>query len=273
MNKIKKKSEREHLLNKATVEEITQETQYMKGHWELFKKNKEWILSLLFVCSIVHSILQYGLFGINILEFYTLTDIFVNFAEVFVPFIILIPLLLLLSILPNGESTCSSVLIIIIKVSFFLFFSLMISLIYQSCFGFFSIFYFILLIVYLYRRNKKVLIWFFIFCLLFFSLGLPIEKRLSYRDNTALVDRLSFIYSEKTYDLSDIDHYYYIGGSLDYFFIYDKSIDSIRVIPKNECKQITRKPLYWKDLWNSKTYFNTKQRDNYKRRQIVVKKQ
>lgn len=112
------------------------------------------------------------------------------------------------------------------------------------------------------KTAKKLLAWNVIVLFLLFSLGLPIEKRMMYKGNTPLVDRLSFTLSEstKTYDLSDIDRYFYIGGSVDYFFLYDKSKDSVEIIPKNECGNISRTPFYWEDLWKSETHINSSQK-------------
>ena len=88
MRKRRKHNKEDEVFNMKYVLEINHKIDMLKRLWSLFTQNKEWVLSLLFVSSIIHSILLYGLFGINILEFYSLTDIFVNFAEVFVPFLI-----------------------------------------------------------------------------------------------------------------------------------------------------------------------------------------
>ena len=262
MSTRNKSNKVEILLDKTAVPAIIQKVKDLKQQWNTFKNNKEWMLSLLFVCSI----LQYGLFGVNIFEFYTLTDFFVNFADVFIPFILLIPLWILLSLLPDGKTKCSLWIIFGIKIIVFVFSSIMISLIFQNSFGVLTILYVIALFGLLYFENKKVLAWAFILFLLLFSLGLPIEKRLSYRINTPLVDRLSFTYSEKIYDLSDIDRYFYIGGSINYFFIYDKCTDKVDIISKMECKNICRRPFYWGDFWKSKTFFNSCQREYMNRR-------
>ena len=92
MRKEKKNTDKGQLLNMDFVSEINQKLGVLKEKWDLFKKNKEWVIGLLFVTSIVHSILLYGLFGVNILGFYSLTDIFTGFAELLSPFIILLPL-------------------------------------------------------------------------------------------------------------------------------------------------------------------------------------
>ena len=261
MSNRNKNNKVEILLDKTAVPAIIQKVKDLKQQWNTFKSNKEWILGLLFVCSIVHSILQYGLFGINIFEFYTLTDFFVNFAYVFIPFILLVPFWILLSLLPDCKTKCSLRIIFGIKIIVFVFSSFMISLIFQNSFGVLTILYILSLLGLLYFENKKVLAWAFILLFLLFSLGLPIEKRLSYKVNTPLVDRLSFTYSEKMYDLSDIDRYFYIGGSIDYFFIYNKCTDKVDIIPKMECKNICRRPFYWSDFLKSETFFNSSQRE------------
>jgi hypothetical protein len=118
MSNRNKSNKVEILLDKTAVPAIIQKVKDLKQQWNTFKSNKEWMLSLLFVCSIVHSILQYGLFGVNIFEFYTLTDFFVNFAVVFIPFILLIPLWILL-LLPDGKTKCSLWIIFGIKMTDF----------------------------------------------------------------------------------------------------------------------------------------------------------
>jgi hypothetical protein len=261
MRKRRKHNKEDEVFNMKYVLEINHKIDMLKRLWSLFTQNKEWVLSLLFVSSIIHSILLYGLFGINILEFYSLTDIFVNFAEVFVPFLIMIPLGVLLYLFPDGESKCSSSIGLAIKIVLFVFAAIILSLIFHNYFGVPFLIYFIALIGLIYKKGK-LLAWNVIVLFLLFSLGLPIEKRMMYKGNTPLVDRLSFTLSEstKTYDLSDIDRYFYIGGSVDYFFLYDKSKDSVEIIPKNECGNISRTPFYWEDLWKSETHINSSQK-------------
>lgn len=258
MRKRRKHNKEDGLFNMKFVSEINNKIDTLKRLWTLFSQNKEWVLSLLFVSSIIHSILLFGLFGINILEFYSITDIFINFAEVFVPFIIMIHFGVLLYLFPGGKSKCSSSIILAIKILLFVFVAIVISLIFQNNFGVPFLIYFFALIGLVYKKGK-LLAWNVIVLFLLFSLGLPIEKRMMYKGNTPMVDRLSFTLSAstKTYNLSDIGRYFFIGGSADYFFLYDKSKDSIEIIPKNECRNISRTPFYWEDLWRSETHINS----------------
>lgn len=261
MRRRRKHNKEDGLFNMKFVSEINNKIDTLKRLWALFSQNKEWVLSLLFVSSIIHSILLYGLFGINILEFYSITDILINFAEVFVPFIIMIPFGVLLYLFPDGKSKCSMSVGFVIKIVLFVFAAIILSLIFHNYFGVPFLIYIIALFGLIYK-NGKLLAWNVIVLFLLFSLGLPIEKRMMYKGNTPVVDRLSFTLSEstKTYDLSDIDRYFYIGGSVDYFFLYDKSKDSVVIIPKNECRNISRAPFYWEDLWRSETHTNSNQK-------------
>ena len=247
--------------------EINSKLHDLKEQWGTFKRNKEWILSLLFVCSIVHSILLYGFFGINIFEFYSLTDIFINFAEVFVPFILLLSLGGLLSLWPNGKK-CAMWLNFAIKFLIFMVAGIFISLIFDNAFSIIFILYIIIVFWIFNVVNKRVFAWFFTIFMLLVSLGLPIEKRMMYKSNTPLVDRLSITYLDKEYDLSDIDHYYFIGGSVDFFFIYDKCKSKVVILPKSDCKNINRKAFTWNDLWKSETFFNSQQRERMHRRKL-----
>ena len=78
---MKKKSQKEESAISANVlSEIKRKVTNIKQFWILFTKNKIWIFSALFVASIIHSIINYGMYGINILEFVTITDILINFA-------------------------------------------------------------------------------------------------------------------------------------------------------------------------------------------------
>lgn len=267
MRKQKKNKDKDQVLNMDFVSEVSKNFGILKEQWNLFKNNKEWIISLLFVTSIVHSLLLYGLFGINILGFYSLTDIFTGFAELLSPFIILLPLWLFFETLPNGKTKCSSILIMGVKLFVFGLFAIVISLVFDCYFGVLFIIYTVSSILILEKVNRKLLAWNFVFLLLLIAIVHPIENRLffDYRYNTKLINRLSFEYMEKEYNLSDIDRYYYIGGSNDYFFVYDKSIESIEIIPISECRKITREPFYWSDLWKSSTYVNSTQKKHKRR--------
>lgn len=265
MSKQKRTDKNEQVLDREVVSEINQKVKPYKSQWSLFVKNKEWILSLLFVSSIINSVLLYGLFGINILEFYTLTDIFVNFAEVLIPFVLLIPFWFLIDLLPYGRTKYIIHLVFIGKIAVFCFFAVIVSQIYNNYFGALFILFIVLLFKLLEKEKHFVYVWFAVLFMLFVAIVQPLENRLMYMKNTQLIDRLSFEYIEKKYDLSNIDQYYYIGGSVNYFFVYDKSTETIEVIPKSECRNITRKALSWEDLWKSDNFINTYQKERKRR--------
>ena len=265
MSKQKRTDKNEQVLDREVVSEINQKVKPFKSQWSLFVKNKEWILSLLFVSSIINSVLLYGLFGINILEFYTLTDIFVNFAEVLIPFVLLIPFWFLIDLLPYGRTKYIIHLVFIGKIAVFCFFAVIVSQIYNNYFGALFILFIVLLFKLLEKEKHFVYVWFAVLFMLFVAIVQPLENRLMYMKNTQLIDRLSFEYIEKKYDLSNIDQYYYIGGSVNYFFVYDKSTETIEVIPKSECRNITRKALSWEDLWKSDNFINTYQKERKRR--------
>ncbi len=265
MSKQKRTDKNEQVLDREVVSEINQKVKPFKSQWSLFVKNKEWILSLLFVSSIINSVLLYGLFGINILEFYTLTDIFVNFAEVLIPFVLLIPFWFLIDLLPYGRTKYIIHLVFIGKIAVFCFFAVIVSQIYNNYFGALFILFIVLLFKLLEKEKHFVYVWFAVLFMLFVAIVQPLENRLMYMKNTQLIDRLSFEYMEKKYDLSNIDQYYYIGGSVNYFFVYDKSTETIEVIPKSECRNITRKALSWEDLWKSDNFINTYQKERKRR--------
>jgi hypothetical protein len=70
-------------------------------------------------------------------------------------------------------------------------------------------------------------------------------------NTTPLIDRISFKSSNKEYNLTDLNKFYYIGGSSDYFFVFDKIEDKVNILPKSECQDISRPTILWGDLWRN----------------------
>ena len=260
---MKKKSKKEEFAISANVlSEIKRKMDNVKQLWNLFTKNKIWIFSALFTASIIHSIIYYGMYGINILEFATISDVFVNFANVFIPLVVLFPFCIFLYLFPNGNSKIESIILFIIKVILLIIASVSLSSLFNSVFGGGLWFLYFLGVLWLfYYENKKALAW--ICILMFFTVSFiaPLE-----RHNTPLIDRISFFYSEKEYNLAELDKFYFIGGSSDYFYIFDKSEDKVEIIPKSDCQHITRPVIHWSDLWtgdeikDSRLYFRVKRK-------------
>ncbi len=257
-NNKKNKTKGNIFLDSLFIEENKKKINEINVLWNMFRKNKEWIMSFLFASSFVHSIVYYGLYGINILEFYSLSDYFINFAQGLVPFIVLIPLAVLFFLLPEGKSYCLFRFTIVIKLLLFLVSVFFVSLIFQGQFSLLTFLFIAILFYLFYKQNKIVFTWFFIVYILLFSFLIPIEKRIIEKGNTSLIERVSFSYDDKEYDLSKTKYYYYIGSCKDYFFIHDNLMDKVDILPKGGCRNISRNTLSWNELWKSDNLHNPK---------------
>ena len=252
---MKKKSDKmPPAISTYALSEIKRKIDLLKQMWTLFAKNKIWILSLLFAASIIHSTIHYGMYGINILEYATISDIFVNFAFVFMPIVILLILSFFLYLFPNVRNKRVSIILLIFKVFLLLFVSVIISRLFNNVFGGgLLLLYVIGICCVFYFENRKAFVWLCILMIFMVSFIEPIEKR-----NTPIINRISFKYSNIEYNLADIEKYYYIGGSSDYYFIFIKTNDIVQIIPRNECQDIFRPVIHWDDLWkNDETRSNS----------------
>ena len=245
MMKMKKYNKEKPAINANVLSEIKRKVNNIKQFWILFTKNKIWIFSALFVASIIHSIINYGMYGINILEFVTITDIFINFAIVFIPIVALLPLSVFLYLFPNGNTKIEAIILLIVKSILLISSSFILSRLFNSLLGGGLWLLFILGFLWLfYCENKKAFTWMCILTLFMVSFVTPFDTH-----TTSLINRFSFKCSNKEYNLTDIEKFYYIGGSSDYFFIFDKQEDRVEILPKSECKEISRTSIHMDDLW------------------------
>ena len=235
----------ESAINANVLSEIKQKMTNIKQFWILFTKNKIWISSALFVASIIHSIIYYGMFGINILEFVTITDILINFVIVFIPIVVLLPLCVFLYLFPNGNTKIRAIILFIVKSILLISSSFILSRLFNGLLGGGLRLLYLLGILWLfYCENKKAFTWMCILILFMVSFVTPFDTH-----TTSLINRFSFKCSNKEYNLTDIEKFYYIGGSSGYFFIFDKQEDRVEILPKSECKEISRKSIHMNDLW------------------------
>ena len=228
-----------------------------------FSKNKTWILSTLFVCSIIRESLWYALFGINILSYSTLQDIFINFADYFISFIYIgLSYVLCSFVIGNKKSIINIILSILIFIFFFCLFNIIFRMVV-------SIITFLLIIAslsILYWENKKAELFGSIILLLcLFTLVQPLEQYLYLRpshnasrnnrpnhttnfiEKSANYDNFSFEYSNMTIHTNS-EQFYYIGGNSNYYFLLDKEQDSTMIIPKSECSNIKGIPMSLKKI-------------------------
>lgn len=241
------------VINKNVLSEIKLKMNNIKQLWNLFDKNRAWIISALYIASIIHSIIHYGIYGINILAFATITDILINFTIVFIPFVVLLPFCIFLYLFPDGKSKTEKVIILIVKVVLLVVASYILSRLFNSSFGsgLCIIFYLCVFLVF-YHENKKAFTWNIILMLFMVSFITPFES-----NTTSLIDRISFKSTNEEYNLADIKKFYYVGGSSEYFFVFDKIEDRVIILPKSKCQDISRPIIFWEDLWR-----NDKIRDN-----------
>ena len=243
----KKRNKEESALDSEVLSEIKRKMKFVKQIWVLYEKNMIWIICVLFTASIIHAIIHFGIYGINIFEFASITDLFINFAIVFIPLIVLLPFSIFLYLFPDGNSKIESIILLIIKVILLIMASIILSRLFNNKIGGgLWLLYFLGTLWIFYYENKQAFAWICILMLFVVSFVAPLE-----RDSTSLVDRMSFKYSNQEYNLTDIGKYYYIGGSSDYFFVFNKSEDKVEILPKNECQDITRPIIHWNDLWKS----------------------
>ena len=237
-------------MDEELVAEFALKLSTLKRGWKLFNDNRDWIVSILFVLSVLYAVLYYGCFGINALEYLSIVDIFINYSEFCLQYIVLIPFCIILFIIPDGRSGCTYIVFITIKIIVFCCIALLVTVLMSFENSLLVILYQLSLFLLLYLSNKrKELTYTTVLFAALFSLQ-PIEKRMRGENRTALIDRFSFTYLGRKYDLSDVNMYYYIGGSSNYYFIQNKKKNRIEILPRSECTNIVRKDLSWKSLWN-----------------------
>lgn len=245
---MKKENKRdEPVINARILSEIKCKMDNIKQLWNLFAKNKIWIFSALFIASFIHSIIHYGMYGINILAFATITDVFINFTIIFIPFVVLLPFCIFLYLFPDGNTKIETIILLIVKVVLLIVSSIILSCLFINPLGWgLWILYFLGVLRLFYFESKKAFTWICILMLFMVSFISPFESH-----TTSLIDRISFKCSNKEYNLADIKRFYYIGGCSNYFFVFDKYEDRVEILPKSECQDVTRPMIHWNDLWKN----------------------
>lgn len=222
---------------------------FIRKSFQYFSKNKTWILSLLFVCSIIRATIWYSLFGINILSYSTLQDLFINFAEYFMSVIVIILAYILSLFTYKPKSIESKIISFIIFVALFCVFNILFRMITSVI----TLLFIIASIYSLYSEGKKAKIMASsIFLLLMITLIQPIEQFPYYKSNNKHI--LTFIEKPAIYDIFSFEYndtiintyseqFYYIGGNSNYFFIIDRKQNNTMIIPKSSCSNIKCEPL------------------------------
>jgi len=226
----------------------------LRSGYQYFIENKGWILSLLFVLSIVRASIWYGLFGVNILAYSSLQDLFMSFADYFMS-IIMIGILLICFYLfypQNINKKRKKITLAVVIISFIAILWIVLSL-FRMIFPILSlILIFLTLFTFLASKMKIAFLWFSLFLLLGLSLLQPFEQYLysrgdgsiitSFVERSAHYDYISFDYNNTHID-TKTNTYYLIGCNSSYYFIFDKEAQETLIIPKSECKNIKSRPF------------------------------
>ncbi|MDR0207411.1 MAG: hypothetical protein LBI45_09175 [Bacteroidales bacterium] len=231
----------------------------LRNGYKYFIKNKVWILSLLFVLSIVKSSIWYALFGVNIFAYSSLQDIFISFADYFMSIIIIgiLAICFYLFLPQNIDNKRGKIIVIIFSIIFLLVSLWFILSLYRMLF---SIWYLILIVLTLLvaaDRKITLLNWSLFFLLLltfqpiaqYFSLTNSKRGRIStqFVEQSAHYDLVNFDYND-TYIDTKTYKYYLIGCNSNYYFIFNRIADETLIILKNECKNIKSHPFGLKFL-------------------------
>lgn len=229
----------------------------LKQLYIFFSKNKIWILSILFACSIIKASIWYALFGINILSYSTIQDLFINFAEYFMSLITTASAFILCSFIYHIKSKSFKIISSILFILLFCLYNIIFRMIMPLLFIIFISFYLYIL----YKEQKKAYILASsLVLLLCFTLEQPLEQYLYTRPNkTNKIVPSLFIEKPANYDIFSFEYlgqtinsyskkYYFIGGNSNYFFLLNKNEDSVMIIPKSECSNIKGTPITIKKI-------------------------
>ena len=226
----------------------------LRNVYKYFSNNKTLILSILFVCSIIKTSFWYALFGINILSYSTLQDIFINFADYFMSFIY-IGISYILCLFVRGDR--KSIANFFVSALIFIFFFCLFNIVFRMVVSVLTFLFIIVTLSDLYCEKRKAeLFGNILLLLLLFTLVQPLEQFIlsvpsrtkvrqvptSFIEKPANYDTFSFEYSNRTI-YTDSEQFYYIGGNSSYYFILDRKMNEVMVIPKSECSNIKGSPL------------------------------
>lgn len=242
----------------------------LRSAYRLFVRNKEWILSLLFILSIIRSSIWYACFGINILAYSSLQDIFISFADYFMSIIVIsiLAICFYLFVPEEIDSKWEKILFYFFSIIGFIllsWFFLSLFRLILSIVTLLSIFVFLLFSIFS-CKTKIALLYFSSFWLLGLSLFQPVEQyfsldrrfknyhkkeiripNTSFKERNAHSDFISFDYNNIHID-TKVNLYYLIGSNSNYFFILNKYLDETLIIPKDECKNIKSHPFSLDDM-------------------------
>lgn len=226
---------------------------YLRKAFKYFDSNKAWILSSLFVFSIIRECVWYACFGINILSFSTIQDTFISFFNNLISFVILPLIYIFLSFFIFKESkrkilyyVQAIIITLIFAVLAWIYFML-----FKKAMSFITVLLFLYIMNDLIQQKKYLNV--SRFALLFFiaiSLFEPllqyqkIKHALNVKKNTiefyyeeGNMEFLSFVYKEKKYDTKN-NRYFLVGNTSNYLFLFDNQVNKTLVFSKGDCENI-----------------------------------
>jgi hypothetical protein len=230
----------------------------LKNLFLKFDKNKYWILSSLFVVSILRDYIWYACFGVNILLYSTVQDLFISYFNYFSILVFGLILFIFWNLFRISHKKISKIEYYIynfIKAIVFLGLFLAYFFLFKRIMSLISILFILTIVIGLYfERKHKESYGLIIFLLFFISFLEPfIEYGYFLRDgkykqeltpNTSFVmtetntDFVSFSYQNRVIDTRKTE-YYMIGNNSMNFFIFSTTDNKTLIVPKDKCENIS----------------------------------
>lgn len=226
---------------------------YLRKAFKYFDSNKAWILSSLFVFSIIRECVWYACFGINILSFSTIQDTFISFFNNLISFVILPLIYIFLSffIFNNPKRKVLYYLQAIIITLIFALLAWIYFMLFKKAMSFITVLLFLYLVNDMIQQKKYLNVSrFALLFLIVISLFEPllqyqkikhannIKKRtIEFYYEEGNMEFLSFKYNEKTYDTKN-NRYFLVGNTSTYLFLFDNQVNKTLVFSKDECENI-----------------------------------
>lgn len=223
-----------------------------------FYKNKYWILSLLFVISILRDYIWYACFGVNILLYTTIQDLFISYFNYFSIVVFGLILIIYWELFKSNIKRTNKaehylnnfIRLIVFSGAFFAYF-----LLFKRIMSLLSLFLLLSLIVSLYRAKMHKESYGLILSLLFFlSFIQPFIEYGNFlydgKSKQNSIPHTSFVITETNTDFvsfSYVNHvidtrkkeFYMIGNNSKYFFIFSRTDKRTLIIPKDKCENIS----------------------------------
>jgi len=224
----------------------------LRNLFKYFSKNKNWILSTLFVFSIIKDCVWYACFGISILTYSSIQDTFVSFFNYLITFVVIFLLYIFVGFMPtNSKNEIQNYTVFFIQLLIFLFLSTIFFIIFKKVMSLLSLFIFLIFLYKSYSEKKyldvlRLLIISFV-CLtiveplIYYNEILnkqqDIQNGRVFKLTEGNMEFFSFTYKDQNYDTKS-KRYYLIGNTSNYFFLFDNIQDKSLIFPKSDCINI-----------------------------------